>query len=158
LFRRSEPGRVSPMKIVWFMVTWLLAAVWAPASSHALLERAGMIHVPHADHGHGAGDDGDHAPGQAVPGSHEHGEDNHEAADGRCLISSAKPQLAKPVSSSIAPFLACGLAAIADGLCRCRECPRSGLPPPGPAPPELSQIWQFSSRAALPVRAPAFIF
>ena len=33
----------------------------------------------------------------------------------------------------------------------------SGLSPPGSAPPELSHRWQFSFRAALPVRAPSSV-
>ena len=123
------------------IMSLLLAAVWLPAASHALLEHFELIHVVHADHEQDAG------------GSHEHDADNHEAADGRCLISSAKIQISKPAATSAIHWL---VAALLAGRADVEsEVSHRGPSPPGVAPPEFSHRWQFSLRAALPVRAPS---
>ena len=130
----------------------VLALLWLPASSHALLEYAGLIHERHTDHA----DHADHADHDTdSSGSHEHDTDNHEPADGK--FASASPHLSVPLPDAVAmPMLFCVL-----GLNWVSELhvapPPSGLAPPGTAPPQLSQYWQFASRAALPARAPSLI-
>jgi hypothetical protein len=125
------------------IVSVLLVAFWLPASSHALLQYAGLIHGQHADH------DAD------SPGSHEDDTDNHEAADGNCVLSSTHVGVPVP-DAAVMPILFC-----APGLDWTSEfhveLHPSGLAPPGPAPPHLSHCWQFSSRTALPARAPSRI-
>jgi hypothetical protein len=122
-------------------VALLLAALWLPASSHVLLEHFEVIHHVHADHDEGS------------DGSHEHDADNHAAADGLCLAPSVKTPLAKPVAVVPLPWLAVALLNTAQDFCA--RPSHSGPSPPGTAPPEFSHRWQFSFRAALPVRAPS---
>ena len=116
----------------------LLAALWLPVSSHALLEHFVLIHHVHADHA----EDSD--------GSHEHDTDNHAAADGLCLAPSVKTPLSKPVAVVPLPWLAVASLTAAQNF----SVPSSpfGPSPPGTAPPELSPRWQFSYRAALPAQ------
>jgi hypothetical protein len=125
------------------IITAFLLAIWLPASSHALLQYAGLIHQRHTDH------DAD------SNGSHEHDSDNHEAADGNCALS---PTLVSvPVPDAVAnPFPVCALGL--DWTSELHvELQPSGLAPPGTAPPQLSRRWQFSFRTALPARAPSLI-
>lgn len=121
----------------------LVALLWLPISSHALLQSAELIHQRHADHDTDA------------DGSHEHDADNHEAADGRCVFSSTHINISVPdaVASPIL-FSWLGLGLTSEPLVE--EQP-SGLAPPGTLPPQLSHCWQFSSRTALPARAPSLI-
>ena len=126
-----------------FIIVPLLVALWLPASSHVLLEHWELIHQVHADH----------EPGSEA--SHEHGPDNHDAADGLCLVPSAKVPLPQPL------ILALPLGLMVPILSDGRECigqfPHSGPSPPGTAPPYLSHRWQFSFRTALLPRAPSLI-
>ena len=125
------------------IITALLLALWLPASSHALLEYAGLIHERHASH------DADSS------GSHKHDSDNHEAADGKCALSSTHVRVPPPDGAAVPmPFCAVGLNWASEFHV---EQPPSGLPPPGTAPPQLSHRWQFSFRTALPARAPSLI-
>lgn len=120
-----------------------MLAAWLPASSHGLLEYAGLIHERHVDH---------HAD---ATGSHEHDSDNHEAADGKCASSSA--HVSVPVPDMMAsPFLFCALGLEWSSEFHAESHP-PGLPPPGTAPPQFSHHWQFSFRTALPARAPSLI-
>jgi len=126
------------------MAALLLVAFWLPASSHALLEHFGLIHHVHADH---AGHEED------SHGSHEHDRDNHPAADGQCLAPLVKTPLSKPVVVIAPAWLIVALLDAAQCFFAQPAC--FGPSPPGTAPPELSHCWQFSFRAALPVRAPS---
>ena len=125
------------------IVVLLTAVIWLPASSHALLEYAGLIHERHADHDADSG------------GSQDDDADSHEAADGKCALSSTHASVPMP-NAVASPFPVCAV-----GLERAAvfhaELPASGLAPPGTAPPQLSQHWQFSFRTALPARAPSLI-
>jgi hypothetical protein len=124
-------------------VSLLLVALWLPVSSHALLEYAELIHQGHGEH------DADSS------GSDEHDSDNHEAADGHCVLSST--HISIPIPDGVAiPSLFCwfGLEWTSELHV---ELQPSGLPPPGTAPPQLSHRWQFSFRTALPARAPSVI-
>lgn len=123
------------------IVALLLAVLWLPASSHALLEHFELIHHVHADHEEDSN------------GSHEHDADNHAAADGLCLTPSVKTPLSKPVAVVPFPWGAVALLNAAQDFSTFQS--HSGPSPPGTAPPELSHGWQFYSRAALPVRAPS---
>jgi hypothetical protein len=111
----------------------LLLALWMPATSHALLEQAGVIHTEDSQH-----------------------DDDHDAADGLCLSAATHVQ-APPASLTVifAPMaeLEFWLAACAvvDGS----VAEASGPAPPGVAPPELAQTWHFSSRMSLQARAPS---
>src|SRR5438046_6658090 len=71
------PVTLRAMNRLRFIIAPLLVAIWLPASSHALLEHWELIHQVHADNEF------------ASNGSHEHDTDNHDAADGLCLVPSA---------------------------------------------------------------------
>jgi hypothetical protein len=121
-------------------VTVFLLALWLPASSHALLEQLGWIHTAHGDTGGASDTDND---------------DDHDAADGFCRISSTHVQVPQPdltggwqVAWTSIPLAHAVSAATSLAL-------SDGPDPPGVAPPELSQSWQFSFRASLPSRAPS---
>ena len=120
-----------------------MLALFAPTSSHPLLEGLGLIHQVHADHD----TDSD--------GSHEHDSNNHEAADGKCVLASAHVSVPGP-NMVATPFLFCSLGFDLASELHVERQP-SGLAPPGTAPPQLSHRWQFSFRAALPIRAPSVL-
>jgi hypothetical protein len=124
-------------------VAWVLLAGWPVLTSHALLQHWGVIHEVHADHHSG-------------DGSHEHDADNHAFADGGYLSGANNVKVTKPLS--VALFISCFVARLLALICLFeREFRFFGPAPPGTSPPELSRIWQFFSRAALPVRAPSFL-
>jgi len=133
---------VSPLRAI---LALLLSAFWLPASSHALLEHAGLIHERHAHHD-------DHEAESS--GSHEHDADNHAAADGKYAPSSTLVRVPLP-DAVTSPLLLCGLGLNCTSGHHLDPQP-SGLAPPGTAPPQLSHRWQFSFRTALPARAPSF--
>ena len=117
----------------------LLAAFWLPASSHALLEYAEVIHEHHSDHE-------DHDAESS--GSHEHDADNHDAADGKYAPSSTLVRVSPP-DAVASPLLFCGLGLNWTSGLHIDPQP-SGLAPPGTAPPLPPSGWQFRLRAALP--------
>ena len=124
------------------IITALLLAIWLPASSHALLEHFDLIHKVHADH------DADST------GSHEHPTDNHQAADGKCALSSTHVNVSL-LNVVVTSFLPSALGLDWASELNVERQP-SGLAPPGTAPP-LSHCWQFFFRTALPARAPSLI-
>ncbi|HTL54085.1 MAG TPA: hypothetical protein VL361_00345 [Candidatus Limnocylindrales bacterium] len=111
----------------------LLLALWAPATSHALLEQAGLIHTADTQH-----------------------DDDHDAADGLCVNATPHVQAPQP-SLAVAPGLLVHLefwlatSAMVDGSVE----EASGPAPPGVAPPALPKTWHFSLRTALAARAPS---
>lgn len=119
----------------------LTALVWLPASSHSLLEGAGIIHERHADHDADSG------------GSHEHDADNHEAADGKLALTSTHVSVPVPNAEGT-QLLISALQLEWTSELHIKLSP-SGLAPPGTAPPQLSHCWQFAFRTALPPRAPS---
>ena len=141
-----HPGRsdtVDAVKVAQLMLTFLLVAIWLPASSHVILETFGLIHEAHADH------DSDST------GSHEHDDDNHSAADGNCLLTPTGIKVPAPqhgFTLFLISYLATEWAFDLD-----RHQIPSGLAPPCTTPPELCHRWQFSFRTALPARAPSFV-
>lgn len=140
-------------------VALLLAALWAPASSHVHLERLGLIHAAHGEQHHhdhvGDGDADDHGDSQSSDDEQRTG--GHDAADGNLVQASADTSLHAPTVSPLpcAPLL--GLVGMASPGIVPSAPDRSGLEPPGVAPPEMSQRWHFASRAARPVRAPSSV-
>lgn len=114
----------------------LMLALFAFSSSHPLLENLGLIHQEVA-----------HADGPA------HSEDNHEAADGSCRIESGQEELQIPLADAL--DLSHGFVF----MCVLMLTVDPDADPGGrnlrPPPPELDSSWQFSSRAALPIRAPS---
>jgi hypothetical protein len=133
------------------IVAVLLVALWLPASSHAFLQHGGFIHQIHA---HDGPADADHDSDSGH--HHENDGDNHAAADGLCVVASGRIPLAKPSAVAPLPWLTVAVPGEVENT----SAPRAifDLSPPGVAPPELSPRWQFTSRAALPVRAPSFVF
>ena len=129
-----------PLRLI---VSLMLVAVWLPVSSHALLEHYELIHRVSVDH------DAD------SPASHEHDSDNHEAADGKCALSST--HVSVPIAKVVTvPFLFAVLLPACAVEFHVALHP-SGLAPPGVAPPQLSHCWQFAFRTALLARAPSLI-
>lgn len=129
------------MKRAWAMVALMLLAIWPVMTSHALLQRFGVIHEVHHDHDGGAG-------------SHEHGSDPHDFADGGYLRGLTTILLHKIIG--LAAMLIVAFAVLLPFHAPAPRDGHSGLAPPGTAPPEISHRWQFAFRAALPVRAPSF--
>jgi hypothetical protein len=130
------------------LVALLLVLLWLPASSHALMQQIGAIHVVHDDHHHD-----DH--GDGAPRSHEHSADNHAAADGECLLT---PEI-RGLSLPAGVLAQCSLSVFvsAAGIDPVDASNFTGLAPPGVGPPQLSRIWQFLCRAAPSVRAPSLV-
>ncbi len=133
------------------IVAWLLVAFWLPASSHVHLQQFGLIHELHEDHP----DHQDHDDGSPGSGHHEHGADNHAAADGECLLSSGTA--GSDLSWDRLNEFGFGFVpALSDSLLLAAP-EATGLAPPGTGPPGFSASWQFLLRAALPVRAPSSV-
>ena len=145
---RSCSATVAPVKCVRIALVLALLALWVPASSHALLEHAGWIHEHHheeaADHDHDH--DADHGPAKGT---------DHDAADGICRVESGSVDAPAPQICHV--WLLSAFALCGDLSSLTEEPDYSGPSPPGTAPPEVRVSWQFSYRAALPVRAPSLL-
>ncbi len=122
---------------------WLVLAVlalWLPATSHAMLEQAGWIHVEEHH--------------ERLPGTEHHHE--HDAADGTCRIAADEVQIPQPASvATTLPGMDCepGPAGPTPKRCAVLEGPS----PPGTSPPEIARSWQFAWRTVAPTRAPSFV-
>lgn len=121
-------------------VATLMLALFALASSHPLLEGLGLIHeeTAHA-----------HAHEHSVPDS------DHQLADGKVPINANRNEVQKSFddgSFNLAKIVALTFALLQrDDLLSQSRVEIASSPPP-----ELGASWQFSFRAALPVRAPSF--
>lgn len=117
----------------WIKLTVLVLLVsWLPASSHAWLETAGLIHSA----------------------QNAHQETNHEAANGHCQLEHGGDLTVKIPTNTAQLWLAV-ITATAPAIGE--PAATAGMPPAGStAPPELARTWQFSERTALPSRAPSF--
>jgi hypothetical protein len=113
------------------IVVLLMLALWMPATSHALLESAEMIHQPHAD------------------ADSDHSDNDHDAADGLVLLPSS---VNAPAMSAA---LLCVRPVVVFVLPEPIEIGLTDRIDSGTSPP-LPNIWQFVHRAALPARAPSF--
>jgi hypothetical protein len=108
-----------------------------------LLESAGFIHQekPHA-----------HSPSNDNQASDN--EDDHDAADGRCLLSNTQVNVPGPVVVLHSNSFCLWLLQFSQRLTP--DIHASGLAPPGGYLPPIS-AWQFSLRTALSPRAPSAI-
>ena len=126
------------MKRIKVAVTMLLLALWVPLTSHSLMEQLEWIHQ---ERGHSHSDSGDA---------------DHDAADGLCRIESNDCPLTTPhfETALFAVPLDASPGRVGDAECLIFG---AGLAPPGAAPAELVQNWQFVFRTALSPRAPSFL-
>lgn len=119
------------------IVAMLVLTLFAFASSHSLLEGLELIHQDVA-----------HADGPASSDT------DHELADGKCRANLSRDAIQKSLtdgSFNIAEILALACVLLQHDLSN-----QSAVEITISPPPELGTTWQFSSRAALPVRAPSF--
>ena len=117
----------------------LLLALFVLASSHPLLQGLGLIHQYSNHH-------------SELPDSHSDSDRNHDAADGLCRVDSHRDEIQKFAGGNLSCLAF--IAALLDGEVVGAEPRFANTTSP---PPELDTTWQFSSRAALPVRAPSFV-
>jgi hypothetical protein len=120
------------------IVATLMLALFAFASSHSLLEGLGLIH-------------NEAAHSEQPASSHS----DHELADGKCPINSTRDEIQKTLAHD--GFDLAAISALACVLLDHRDFETGpSVEIASSPPPELGTTWQFSSRAALPVRAPSF--
>jgi len=120
------------------IVATLMLALFALASSHPLLEGLGLIHHETA-----------HTHEQSSSDS------DHQLADGKVSINVNRNETQKSLADSsfnLANILAFALVLLQHEDLSNQSSVEIACSPP----PELGTTWQFSSRAALPVRAPSF--
>ena len=120
------------------IVAILILALFGFMSSHPLLEGLGLIHheVAHTEE---------------PASSHS----DHELADGTCPIHSNRDEIQKSFANG--GFDLAAVVAIACVLLHHADLETgTSVEIASSPPPELGTSWQFSSRAALPVRAPSF--
>ncbi|MEO5804096.1 MAG: hypothetical protein ABIR24_11265 [Verrucomicrobiota bacterium] len=127
---------VSDVKKLKPIVATLLLALFAFVSSHALLENLELIHH-HEGH----------------PSDSAHSDLNHDAADGLCRIDSSLCKIQKPAPELPSHFV----TAVLTGLLNTPDQSQLFLFEHVSPPLELVSTWQFSSRTALPARAPSFV-
>lgn len=158
LAERPPWSMMPELRRVWAMMSLVLAALWLPTSSHPLLESLSLIHdhpVDHIDHS-------DHQVGHHHLGHHHHHEpsegpggndlDGHDLADGVCRAESGGVRAPALNSGFVHDLLWAAVMCIVDTPTS--DLRRAGPSPPGSSPPEWTRTWRFSSRAALPARAP----
>jgi len=115
-----------------------MLALFALASSHPLLEGLGLIH-------------------HEIAHTHEQSssDSDHQLADGKVSINVNRNETQKSLADSsfnLANILAFALVLLQHEDLSNQSSVEIACSPP----PELGTTWQFSSRAALPVRAPSF--
>ena len=120
----------------------LLAFFWLVASSHPVLESVGLIHR------------GDRHTHDTTPVHEDDGDQDHDAADGKCPVAFAKVSIPRPPTSPVAfGFIFSHFEFF--------ELPAFEIAASGLAPPHRGLIpissWQFSLRTALAPRAPSFL-
>ena len=118
------------------ILSFLLLALWLPATSHCALERAGVIETDDC----------------CTTESHSSIPSEHSCADGCATVEGGAYKLPAPQKSMVSPLLVVCLwaesAAQIDATIA--SIPSQSLVD------ELIASWQFDHRAALPVRAPSF--
>lgn len=132
LGREKSVSRLKPI------VAMLMLALFAFASSHPLLEGLGLIHH-------------DNAHAEEPASSHS----DHELADGNCPVHSNRDEIQGTFANGgfdLAAVVALACVLLHDAALDTGPSIKIASSPP----PELGPSWQFSSRAALPVRAPSF--
>ena len=123
------------MKGLKTVIAIFMLAIWMPATSHLLLEAAGVIHQQQA----GADSDNDH---------------DHDAADGICALTFSNAPVVKSASPSVVLYLIANSALFNSASIETHTFLFGRL---GPSPPLLPKSWQFVYRAALPGRAPSLV-
>jgi hypothetical protein len=119
------------------LVALLLLVVWMPATMCCALERAGVPFFQQC------------CEDDAADGSHK-----DPCGDKTCcLLESGKYQTPNPTPLLISPEFLLSFVYVA--FVEPPEASLSSFEPPESSPPDLPVTWQFSSRAALPVRAPS---
>ncbi len=118
----------------------MLLALWVPVNSHCLLETAGLI-PPDECCAESSTNSNSHTaslcdPGDMLDSAHSRAEDSQAALP--LLVAAWLPLFFESIAEPILPA-------------------RPAWDSLSPAPPELAAAWQFSSRTALPVRAPSLI-
>jgi len=136
------PGGIQLSVRRWFaIVSLLLAVLWAPATSHCLLEHAGWIHHEEscAQHDSTGGHGHDHNYG-------------HDAADGACHVASSDVDFAKRgnASGQLVALFAIELLNVTVEASAPADC----FAVDGFAR-DFSPRWQFVLRTALSPRAPS---
>lgn len=120
------------------IVAMLMLTLFAFASSHPLLEGLGLIH---------------HETAHAEEPASSHSD--HELADGKCPINSSRDEIQKTFANG--GFDLADILALASVLLHQADLETgSSVEIASSPPPELGTTWQFSSRTALPARAPSF--
>jgi hypothetical protein len=112
----------------WFRTIGVLTllALWVPASSHALLQHAGLIHQD-IEHHHDDGEAHDHGPADVK---------DHDAADGICRVESHSAKAPCPHFAII--FLVFDCVADLASYALVEQPEHTGPSPPGTAPPRPS--------------------
>ena len=123
----------APVRRLKTIIALMMLAMWMPATSHALLEYAELIHQHHAD---GESDT----------------DNDHTAADGICVPPDGGGHWVKYVATHSLSFAAIDVIFIAPAEVSKGVTDVGGL---GTSPPLLKQSWQFLFRAAVPGRAPS---
>ncbi|ODU25154.1 MAG: hypothetical protein ABS95_01010 [Verrucomicrobia bacterium SCN 57-15] len=120
------------------IVAMLVLTLFAFASSHPLLEGLGLIHqeVAHAE-----------TPADS--------DSDHELADGKCPVNSSRDEIQKSAAANGAFDLA-RILSLTCLLLQHEDSTGPSVEIASSPPPELGTTWHFSSRAALPIRAPSF--
>ena len=120
-----------------------IATLWVAVGSHCLLESLAGLEFFSCEQ---------HAGADTSPA---HSEDDC-GADGCWAIESGSYQAQRPLNAPVRPVLA--LAAWLSVLpALSLEGGAGQVEAVACAPPELTRLWQFSQRSALPPRAPTFI-
>jgi hypothetical protein len=119
------------------IVAIILLAIFSLASSHMLLESLELIHHDEDHHTESSSNS-----------------DSHDAADGICRLDSARVQVQKSVADVQIDLSAIVTLAFYSLQ---QSSQQVGTPVEicGSPPLELKTSWQFSSRTALPARAPS---
>lgn len=120
-------GRFKPF------VAMLMLALFAFTSSHSLLEGFELIHHEAEEHS-------------------EESDRSHDAADGLVRLESQHDELQKIIAGA---SLFCNHLALTLAILHQGEFERPCMERANSPPPELIQTWHFSTRTALPVRAPS---
>jgi hypothetical protein len=126
---------VKRLKVI---VALLLLAIFSFASSHAILESFEFIHH-----------DKDHHHGDSPASSN-----SHDAADGICRLDSHRAQVQKSLAD-LQTELSKIFTLAFYSLQQNSQQAGSKIEICGSPPLELKTSWQFSSRTALPARAPS---
>ena len=137
---RSWPVILAPLNLFNHVMAMMMLALWLPATSLCLVERAGWI-----------------SNDNCCPSSSEEPQSSQPSGDSACCaLASGSYKLGDQQGLTTNPPV--GTAVILTRLAELASLPHaSPAIARKPIPPELSVTWQFSFRTALPPRAPALV-